>query len=138
MIVVRSVEIIFFMVVFFSSLQITFCRFAMGGIFTTNVHSEDWTFCNHKCVIEARHPAYCKCAVMPSPFFFCRPIDCHFSCLDFVSFIILKTENICPLMKIKKKVEITGITNGGSFALSLSSPATGIIWKIVKPIKNVQ
>src|SRR5690606_23312049 len=47
-------------------LRITFCRFAMGGLFSTNVQSENCTSFNHKCVIEARHPAYCKCAVSSS------------------------------------------------------------------------
>ena len=63
---------------------------------------------------------------------------CHFSCFAFIIFTILKTENICPIMKIKKAVNITGMMNSGLFDLLLSSPATGIICKIVSPIKKVQ
>jgi len=43
---------------------VTFCRFAMGGLFTTNVDAEHKTFGYHKTVCGARNPAYCKCAVM--------------------------------------------------------------------------
>ena len=41
----------------------TFGRFAMGGLFSTNVHAEHKTFCYHKTVCGVRNPAYCKCAV---------------------------------------------------------------------------
>jgi len=47
--------------------------------------------------------------------------------MAFVSFTILRTENICPLIKIKKNVKIIGKINGGSFDLSFISPTTGII-----------
>ena len=43
---------------------LTVCRFAMGGIFTTDVYAEHKTFGYHKTVCEARNPAYCKCAVI--------------------------------------------------------------------------
>jgi hypothetical protein len=49
-------------------LQLTFCRFAMGGLFSTNVHSEHCTFGYHKIVCGARNPAYCKCAVEPTSY----------------------------------------------------------------------
>lgn len=52
---------------------------------------------------------------------------CYISFLDFVIFIILRTENICPLIKIKKNVKMIGKINGGPFALSFSSPAIGIV-----------
>ena len=52
-------------------LPLTFCRFAIGGLFSTNVHSEHSTFINHKAVCGARNPAYCKDAVSGSfPFNF--------------------------------------------------------------------
>ena len=50
-------------------LQLTFCRFAMGGIFTTNVGADHKTFGYHKTVCGARNPAYCKCAVTCCRFF---------------------------------------------------------------------
>lgn len=50
-------------------LLVTFCRFAMGGIFTTNIYAEHKTFGNHKTVCGERNPAYCKCAVMCSLYF---------------------------------------------------------------------
>ena len=46
--------------------DLTFCRFAMGGLFSTKVHSEHCTLFNHKTVCGARNPAYCKCAVRRS------------------------------------------------------------------------
>ncbi len=52
---------------------------------------------------------------------------CHIILLAFVIFTILRTENICPLIKIKKNVKIIGKINGGSFDLSFSSLTTGII-----------
>src|SRR5690554_2017094 len=42
----------------------SFCRFAMGGIFTTELYAEHQTFSYHKTVCGARNPAYCKCAVI--------------------------------------------------------------------------
>jgi hypothetical protein len=44
-------------------LYITFCRLAMGGLFSTKFSSENWTFCYHKTVKRRRNPAYCQCAV---------------------------------------------------------------------------
>jgi len=38
-------------------------RFAMGGIFSTNVDAEHKTFGYHKALCGERNPAYCKCAV---------------------------------------------------------------------------
>src|ERR1051326_3293596 len=49
-------------VIVFLQLVLTVCRFAMGGLFTTNVDVEHKTFCYHKIVCGARSPAYCKCA----------------------------------------------------------------------------
>jgi hypothetical protein len=46
-----------------SRLQLTVCRFAMGGIFTTELYEEHKTFGYLKTVCGARNPAYCKCAV---------------------------------------------------------------------------
>jgi len=53
--------------------MITFCRFAMGGLFTTKVDAEHKTFGYHKTVCIARNPAYCKCAVI-SRYFCCHGI----------------------------------------------------------------
>ena len=47
----------------------TVCRFAMGGLFTTNVYTEYKIFGYHKCVCGERNPAYCKCAVSGSGFY---------------------------------------------------------------------
>ena len=58
----------------FLRLGITVCRFAMGGIFSTNVYAEHKTFGYHKNVCGVRYPAYCKCAVQATPsvsFVFC-------------------------------------------------------------------
>ncbi len=55
-----------FGVVVFLYLMVTFCRFAMGGIFTTNIDSEHKTFGYHKTVKRRRNPAYCQCAVIVS------------------------------------------------------------------------
>jgi hypothetical protein len=38
-------------------LPVTFCRFAMGGIFTTELYAE------HKTVCGTRNPCFCKYAV---------------------------------------------------------------------------
>ncbi len=46
------------------ALPLTFGRFAMGGIFTTELYAEHETFGYRKTVCGARSPAYCKCAVM--------------------------------------------------------------------------
>jgi hypothetical protein len=54
---------------------ITFCRFAMGGLFSTNVYAEHRTFGYHKTVCGARNPAYCKCAVSGSGFFISRHLS---------------------------------------------------------------
>ena len=43
--------------------SLTFCRFAMGGLFTSNVYTEHETQGYNKTVFGARNPAYCKCAV---------------------------------------------------------------------------
>ena len=43
---------------------ITVCRFAMGGLFSTNVYAENRTSFKHKIVCGERNPAYCKCAVI--------------------------------------------------------------------------
>lgn len=123
---------VYFMFVCNPTMTTNSLRIVNGRAFTTNFYPKHKTFGYHipiaiGTVKRRRNPANCKCAVMPSPFFFCRPYDCHFSCLVFVSFTILITENICPLMKIQKKVEITGIIKEGSLVLSLSRPATGII-----------
>jgi lysophospholipase L1-like esterase len=68
-------------------LLLTFCRFAMGGLFSTNVHSENLTFCNLRQLADcgARNPAYCKCAVSGSLFFFCGVLSVHISLSCFVS-----------------------------------------------------
>lgn len=47
----------------FSHQPQTFCRFAMGGLFTTNIYAEHKTFGNKKAVCGVRNHAYCKCAV---------------------------------------------------------------------------
>ena len=47
---------------------ITFCRFAIGGFFTSFVAAENYTLINYKIVCRARNPANWKCAVMPSAF----------------------------------------------------------------------
>ena len=48
------------------ALLITFCRLAMGGLFSTEVYSENRTFDYHKTVKRRRNPAYCQCAVTSS------------------------------------------------------------------------
>ncbi len=56
----------FFVRCVWKGLQVTFCRFAMGGILTTELYAEHKTFGYHKTVCGARNPAYCKCAVIAS------------------------------------------------------------------------
>ena len=72
-------------------LQLTFCRFAMGGIFTTELYAEHKTFGYHETVCGARNPAYCKCAVtcwrsvvrcQVTRFLFGRL--CHWACLFWI------------------------------------------------------
>jgi len=63
-----NVDFYVFILLFFKSsvclqCQLTVCRFAMGGIFTTELYAENWTFNYHKTVWGARNPVYSKSAV---------------------------------------------------------------------------
>ena len=67
--------------------SLTFCRLAMGGLFSTKVSSENGTFGYHKTVKRRRNPAYCQCAVIArfisSILFHLYNVLCHlvgFSC----------------------------------------------------------
>jgi hypothetical protein len=59
------------------ALLLTVCRFAMGGIFSTNVDAENKTFGYHKTVCGARNPAYRKCAVSSSGFWSVEVLSVH-------------------------------------------------------------
>ncbi len=58
------------------ALGITFCRFAMGGLFTTNVDAENQTLINHKCVCGALNRHFCQTRVIGCPSFV-SPIVCE-------------------------------------------------------------
>ena len=53
-------------------MQVTFCRFAMGGIFTTNVDAENQILINHKYVCGALNRHFCQTRVTSRIFFCCQ------------------------------------------------------------------
>jgi hypothetical protein len=80
---------------------------AKVAIFTTNVDAENQTLNYHKCVCGALNRHFCQTRVMPSFFFFCRPLSCHFTlslCVGLVALLLFlawlcafgKTANVLP------------------------------------------